>query len=206
MKAMDSKNIARKISPERPLHLQECIEKWGMDVAPGPNITAPSLRISLRKWHESDAPALFALAKDPAVGKATGFPPHANAEESLRVIRGILSKPEHYAVVAAEDGGLLGCIALYPPRKGENVFDSQEVVLGYWLGRPFWGQGLMAEAIGLLCARAFGSGRFQCTKIVAQTSETNARSRRLLEKSGCRRAALENGDCRYERPRKTPAP
>lgn len=158
----------------------------------------PALRVALREWTESDAATLFSLANDPAVGMAAGFSPHADEKESVRVIREILRRPEHYAVVAADGGRLLGCIALYPPRKGECVHESEELVMGYWLGRPFWGRGLMVEAVGLLCARCFGSGRFKCSRIVAATAESNLRSRRVLEKAGFVLAGTENGDCRYE--------
>ena len=161
----------------------------------------PALRVALREWCESDAAALFSLAKDPAVGTAAGFPPHTDVAESVRVIREILSRPEHYAIVAAADGRLLGCIALYPERKGECVHESEEVFLGYWLGHPFWGLGLTAEAVGLLCSRCFGSCVFKCSKIAAKTKETNVRSRRVLEKAGFALAGTEEGECRYERTR-----
>lgn len=165
-------------------------------------IAAPGLRVALREWHESDAPALFFLAKDAVVGKAAGFHAHEDEAERLRVIREIFCKPESYAIVAANGAGLRGCINLYPGRKGENILASAEVKLGYWLGRPFWGQGLMGEAVRLMCARAFGSGAFKCTKVVGYAKETNLRSRRVLEKTGFVLAGIQDGGCRYELARK----
>ena len=49
-------------------------------------------RLILRPWDEVDAPALFPLASDPAVGPAAGWPAHASEEESLGVIRDVPDK------------------------------------------------------------------------------------------------------------------
>lgn len=158
-----------------------------------------SERILLREWLESDAPALFVLAKDPLVGESAGFPPHPDEAESLRVIREILCKPETYAIVSAADGTLLGCINLFPGRKGEWVYATEEVKIGYWLGRPFWGCGLMAEAVRLLCSHCFDpDAHFRCAVIVGYAKEGNVRSRRVLEKSGFKLVETKDGACRYE--------
>ena len=55
-------------------------------------------RLLLRPWEDSDAQSLFACAKDPDVGPRAGWPPHASAEESLRVSRSVLSAKECYAI------------------------------------------------------------------------------------------------------------
>ena len=40
-------------------------------------------RLTLRPWQETDAPALFAYARDPDIGLPAGWPPHTNVENSL---------------------------------------------------------------------------------------------------------------------------
>ena len=155
--------------------------------------------ISLRAWKQDDAEALFPLASDPAVGNAAGFPPHASIDESRRVIREILCKPETYAIVGRADGKLLGCINLFSGQKGKSVYEVEEVDMGYWLGRPFWGHGIMAEAVGLLCERCRAFGKFRCAKVIGHAKEDNVRSRRVLEKAGFNLVETSNGDCKYER-------
>ncbi len=160
-----------------------------------------SERILLRKWQESDAPALFSLAKDPLVGELAGFPPHQDEAESLRVIREIFCKPETYAIVSAADGTLLGCVNLLAGRKGENVKATEEVYIGYWLGRPYWGRGLMVEAVRLLCSHCFDPDEnFSCVVIAGYAQDGNVRSRRVLEKSGFALVETKDGVCRYELP------
>ena len=50
-------------------------------------------RLLLRPWEESDAEALYELAKDPDVGPAAGWNVHKDVEESREIIRTILSAP-----------------------------------------------------------------------------------------------------------------
>lgn len=156
-------------------------------------------RISLRAWQHEDAAALFRLAGDPAVGNAAGFLPHGSIDESRRVIREILCKPETYAIVGRVAGKVLGCINLFSGQKGKSVYEVAEVKMGYWLGRPFWGRGLMLEAVGLLCERCRTSNEFRCVKILGYAKVDNVRSRRVLEKAGFNFAGANNGDCRYEK-------
>lgn len=65
-------------------------------------------RLALRPWRDEDAPALYAIARDPEVGPRAGWPPHLDEADSLRVIREVLRGPESYAIVlreGADDGG-----------------------------------------------------------------------------------------------------
>lgn len=51
-------------------------------------------RISLRRWQDSDARALFKYASDPDVGPRAGWPAHKSVEESLEVIRTYFNNDE----------------------------------------------------------------------------------------------------------------
>ena len=154
--------------------------------------------IVLRRWCENDADALFALASEPVVGEMARFPTHKDRAESIRVIREIFCKPESYAVVSSANGTLLGCINVFPRIKGESVYESVEVNIGYWLGMPFWGNGYMTEAVKMLCDRCFHSGLFRCRSIIGFTSEDNIGSRRVMEKSGFHLVEARDGTCHYK--------
>ena len=58
------------------------------------------------------------------------------------------------------------------------------VDLGYYLGRPWWGRGLMREAIAAVVLHAFGLG---ARKVEAEVFLTNPRGMRLVESLGFRR-------------------
>ena len=53
-------------------------------------------RLSFRSWRESDAEELFRLASDPDVGPRAGWPPHKSVEESLDIIKNVLSGKESF--------------------------------------------------------------------------------------------------------------
>ena len=48
-------------------------------------------RLILRSWRREDAPALYALAKDPRVGPAAGWKPHKSVKESREIIKTVFS-------------------------------------------------------------------------------------------------------------------
>ena len=54
--------------------------------------------------------------------------------------------------------------------------------LGYWLGEPYWGKGVMTEAVARFTDYAFE--RFQLTRIYAEPYAGNRSSCRVLEKAG----------------------
>jgi len=66
--------------------------------------------------------------------------------------------------------------------------------LGYWLGRPYWGRGLMAEAIAAVVALDFDT--LGMAKIEADVFTFNARGQALLEKVGFTREGTIRHSCR----------
>ena len=112
-------------------------------------------RLILRRFEESDAENVFEYAKDPAIGPIAGWPPHKSASESLDVIRNVFSAAECYAVCLKEDGKAIGAIELKLNGHTDMTDRDDECELGYWLGRPFWGQGIMPEAAREMLRHAF---------------------------------------------------
>ena len=109
-------------------------------------------RLILRPWREDDAEELFKYASDPEVGPPAGWQPHTSVENSREIIRKILSAPETYAVCLKENGKPIGSIGFHRADLAEL---DDEYELGYWIGKPFWGQGLIPEAARELLRRAF---------------------------------------------------
>lgn len=56
-------------------------------------------RLILRPWQESDAESLYQYASSPEVGPIAGWSVHTSVENSLQIIRDVLSAPETYALV-----------------------------------------------------------------------------------------------------------
>jgi [ribosomal protein S5]-alanine N-acetyltransferase len=96
---------------------------------------------------------------------------------------------KHYAREAQQDLGyayfafdtdahLIGAISLSHVRRGV----AHAASVGYWIGTPYAGRGLMTEALSLLAPFAFSTLRLH--RLEAGCVPTNAGSIRVLEKSG----------------------
>lgn len=141
-------------------------------------------RLVLRPWNENDAEDLYTYAKDPAVGPIAGWPPHKSVGESLDVIRNVLNGKEAYAVCLREDLKAIGAIELKLNGHTDMTEKDDECELGYWLGKPFWGRGLIPEAAREMLRHAFedlGMNRVWCGYY-----DGNERSKRVQEKIGLR--------------------
>lgn len=112
-------------------------------------------RLILRPWEEADAEELYRYAKDPAVGPVAGWPPRMSIENSREVIRDILSAPETYAVVFKETGLLVGSVGLLFGDDAHAVLADGEAEVGHWIGVPYWGHGLIPEAVREIQRHAF---------------------------------------------------
>ena len=160
-------------------------------------MTLQTERLILRPWQDSDADDLYFYAKDPDVGPIAGWPPHHSAEESLNVIRKVLSGTEAYALCLKENGRAIGAIELKLKGHTDLTDRDDECELGYWLGKPFWGQGLMPEAARELLRHAFEDLGMRCVWIGYY--EGNNKSRRVQEKCGFRfHHTADNVPCAIE--------
>ena len=104
-------------------------------------------RLILRLWAETDAGDLYRYAKDDRVGPIAGWPPHSSVDDSAEIIRTVFSAPETYAVCLKEDNRAIGSIGLMIGARSDKEIPDTEGEIGYWIGVPFWGKGLIPEAI-----------------------------------------------------------
>ena len=141
-------------------------------------------RLILRRWEDSDAESLFEYAADPDVGPIAGWPPHQSIEESRDVIKNVFNGKEAYAICLKTDDRAIGAIELKLNGHTDLTDRDDECELGYWLGKPFWGQGIMPEAVKEILRHAFE--KIGMTKVWAGYYEGNIKSKRVQEKSGFR--------------------
>ena len=68
---------------------------------------------------------------------------------------------------------------------GTGVFGitkREKAEIGYWLAKPYWGQGIITEVVRRLCKFAFD--QYELRRIYAKVFATNPTSARVLEKAG----------------------
>lgn len=138
-------------------------------------------RLILRPWKETDAENLYAYASDPEVGPPAGWPPHTSVENSREIIKGVLSRKETYAV-CLRDGKPIGSIGLHLNGSTDMTDRDDECELGYWIAKPFWGQGMIPEAARELLRYAFE--QLGMRAVWCGYYEGNDKSRKVQEKLG----------------------
>ena len=139
-------------------------------------------RLLLRPWQACDAESLYKYAKDPDVGPMAGWPMHTSVENSLHIIKTVFSTPETYAVCLKESGEAVGSIGLKFGDATDMTDREDECELGYWIGKPYWGQGMIPEAAKELIRHAFEDLRLRA--IWCGYYDGNEKSRRVQEKCG----------------------
>jgi [ribosomal protein S5]-alanine N-acetyltransferase len=76
------------------------------------------------------------------------------------------------------DGNFVGAIGVTP-----GQFENQRSAeIGYWLGEPYWGQGLATEALSKMTKIIFSTT--DIVRLFAPVFEPNSASKRVLEKCG----------------------
>lgn len=142
--------------------------------------TMETKRLILRPWQTDDAEVLYTLARDPSVGPAAGWAPHTSVADSRHVIESTLAPPDTWALVLKQTGLPVGSIGAFKSR-AERAQDG-ELELGFWVGKPYWGQGLVPEAVACVLAQCFAQP--DCERVWCGYFDGNEKSRRAQEKCG----------------------
>lgn len=139
-------------------------------------------RLILRPWQESDAEDLYQYASSPEVGPAAGWPVHTSVENSRAIIRDVLSAPETYALIDKSTGHAIGSIGIKLGNASILDLPETEGEIGYWLGVPFWGNGLIPEAVNEILD--YGFTALKLDKLWCAYYDGNIKSKRVQEKCG----------------------
>lgn len=134
----------------------------------------------LRKWEKSDAESFFKYSHNTKITEnmRDAFP--STLEDCRKTLEGFSCNDETQQCcrVIVVNGEAIGCVALFI--KNDVYCKSAEIA--YWLGEPFWGRGIMSEAIIQLCKTAFE--QYGIVRIFAEPYAHNIGSRKALEKAG----------------------
>jgi len=149
-----------------------------MDLVP-PLDTA---RLILRQLRTSDVPVIHRLLDDAEIAANLLRLPHPYPREAAeelvhRSIEAAGRRDKYtWGLVVRADDSFAGAMYLRPDG------DHHRAELGYWLGRPFWGQGYATEAARRLLAHGFEV--LELHRIYAMCFTSNIGSARVLEKIG----------------------
>jgi RimJ/RimL family protein N-acetyltransferase len=147
-------------------------------------------RLILRPPLAADVPVLARLLDDFGVAKNLTHVPHPYAERDgyafVALAEQNLARKEDFvfAIQRRADAAFLGCCGVNP---------KVDFELGYWLGRPYWGQGYATEAGRRLVRFAFDE--LGADRINSGWFFDNPASGRVLEKLGFGPCGEEDRAC-----------
>ncbi|MDE2838954.1 MAG: GNAT family protein [Chloroflexota bacterium] len=134
----------------------------------------------LRPWRVGDEPALvkYANNRNIWINVADVFPHPYTMEDAVAWVQ--LQKDRdpqtEFAIANADEA--IGGIGLRP----QSDIHRRSAEVGYWLGEPFWGQGITTHALRVITEYAFQA--FDLVRVYASVKEWNPASARVLEKCG----------------------
>ena len=147
--------------------------------------TINASRVSLRELRDEDVCSLFAIFSDPEVMRYWSTLPLANMEEAhtmLVDIRGHFQERTFFkwGITRNIDDLVIGTCTLF-----HVELDNRRAEIGYALGREYWGNGYMQEALHALINFSFKEMNMH--RIEADVDPRNAASIKTLERLGFQR-------------------
>jgi ribosomal-protein-alanine N-acetyltransferase len=137
-------------------------------------------RCLLRPLVASDAESLAHHANDHGVWQnlRDRFPHPYTVADADAYIAHVMSRPVQTSFGIIVDGQAIGSISLM---LGDDIA-RQSAEVGYWIGRAFWGKGIMVQALEGTTRYAFE--HLKLARVFAVPFATTSRSARVLEKAG----------------------
>ncbi len=134
----------------------------------------------LRPFQVSDVDSLVHHANNFKIAKfLTDAFPHPYTVDHAKAFIAMATQDDPVHIFAIDvNGEAVGAIGLHP----QKDIMCKNAELGYWLAEPYWGKGIITEAIKQIVPIGFSI--FDITRIYARPYGTNAASQRVLEKAG----------------------
>jgi [ribosomal protein S5]-alanine N-acetyltransferase len=135
---------------------------------------------TIRPWQPDDLENLVKNANNPNIARyMTDAFPHPYTLESGKSFLSFAMQGNPIHIFAIEaDGVAAGGIGIHP----QSDIMRKNAELGYWLGEPYWGRGIITAAIPQMLKFAFDT--YDITRVYARPFGNNPASARVLEKCG----------------------
>lgn len=142
--------------------------------------TLTSGPIILREFKDEDRDRLAELINNKKIwDNVRDLLPYPYTREDATEYINICKKDNPQKTFAIEfNGELAGGIGLVP----QTDIYRLGAEIGYWIGEPYWGQGIATKAVGLITE--YGFGQLGLVRIFTGVFDFNKASQVVLEKSG----------------------
>lgn len=139
-------------------------------------------RLTLRPWRETDLQDFFEYASVDGVGQMAGWLPHKDMAESKTILDRFIAGKKTFALEL--EGKVIGSLGveMYNEDHFPELAAQQGRAIGYALAKPYWGKGLMAEAVQAVIRYLFETEKLDF--VLISHFEWNRQSARVIEKCG----------------------
>lgn len=146
--------------------------------------TIPKIRVEkylLRKWNEGDIPYSYTYLTDPETIKDTSFDIKKMSDMKKRIAGHQQQFKERqrlgWIIEDTETGKTIGEISCF-----DIDVDNEKGEIGYFLGKEYWGQGIMSSILRVIIKYLFDD--LGIRRLESIVIKENIGSCRLLEKNG----------------------
>lgn len=160
------------------------------------NVILKTDRLILRPWRLDDFDDFYEYAKVEGVGQMAGWLPHQSKDESKMILNAFITHKKTFAI--EYNGNVIGSIGIeeyneenYP---GFKALLGREI--GYVLAKPYWGRGLMPEAVKEVIKYLFEVEKLDF--IIVGHFTWNTQSARVVEKLGFKYIKTIKYQTKYE--------
>lgn len=138
----------------------------------------PEMNISLHPITEADLDILFEFENDPIANKMADFPARKRKAFNAHWQQKILTNEKATAQGIWLDDVLVGNVLSWINTDPAAKSDPQMRLVGYWIGREYWGQGIATKALEMFLKQ------FISTPVFAYIDKQNQASLALAYSNG----------------------
>lgn len=142
-------------------------------------------RLILRAFTLKDLDDFYEYASVEGVGERAGWTHHKSKQESQEILKRFIAEDKTFAICLKKDGKVIGSLGVEKYGSEESLTEFNGYLgreIGYVLAKPYWGKGIMPEAVTAVIEYLFKE--IDLDFLICGYYDFNAQSKRVQEKCG----------------------
>lgn len=142
-------------------------------------------RLILRAFTLEDLDDFYEYASVQGVGERAGWAHHKSKQESQEILKRFIAEDKTFAICLKKDGKVIGSLGVEKYGLEESLTEFNGYLgreIGYVLAKPYWGKGIMPEAVTAVIEYLFKE--IGLDFLICGYYDFNAQSKRVQEKCG----------------------
>ncbi len=140
-------------------------------------------RLILRAFTLNDLEDFYEYASVEGVGERAGWVHHKSKQESQKILEHFVAEDKTFAICLKQSGKVIGSLGVEKYGLEEALTEFNGYLgreIGYVLAKPYWGKGIMPEAVTAVIEYLFKE--IGLDFLICGYYDFNAQSRRVQEK------------------------